>query len=139
MSNKAIGSKPFVPYKKKKENSPPASHNTREHESTKFGRAVSSLPSLWPTKGASLTNVIGWMNAILPYIGNNTSPRVQAYLKQKKFVEAPQVVKSKEQEREMSKTEIAILIDENKKNRINNQQDNDHLKLAFNMLLGNIS
>jgi Reverse transcriptase (RNA-dependent DNA polymerase) len=139
MSTKANGSKPFVPYKKKKENTPPASHTTREHETTKFGRSVSSLPSLWPTKGANLTNVIGWMNAILPYIGNNTSPRVQSYLKKKEFNEAPQTVKTKEQEREMSKTEIAILIDENKENRINNQQDHDHLKIAFNILMGNIS
>ena len=138
-NNKSGGNQPFVPYKKKKENNSSTLSNVREHEVAKFGRAIPSVSSLYPTKGTNLTNVIPWLNSILPYIGNHTSPRVQGYLKKKEFMEAPQIVKTKEQEREMSKTEIAILIDENKENRINNQQDHDHLKVAFSMMMGNIS
>ena len=137
MSNKTNStSTPFVSFKKKNQID---SSNQREGETIKTGRAIASCPVLWPTKGTNVTNVIIWSNALLPHIGNATSPRVQQYLKKKKFTEAIQIVKTKEQEKEMSKTEIAVLIDTNKENRINNQNDIEHLKIAFNMLLGNIS
>jgi hypothetical protein len=141
MSNntKDKAKQPFIPYKKKNTSNPSQSPNQRDGETVKTGRALAAGPVLYPTKGTNVTNVINWINALLPYIGNATSPRIQGYLKKKEFIEAIQIVKSKEQEREMSKTEIAILIDENKENRLNNQNDKEHLKVAFNMLLGNIS
>ena len=133
MSNKAV-KKPFFSSGKNLK-----SFDGRPGEKTSPGRATAGMPTLYPTSGKQTTNYLKFIQAWLPYIGKETSVRIEEALVKGKFKKARVELLTKEQEEKMSKTEIANLIDTNKSNKLQNQLDADSLKIAFTLLVGNLS
>jgi hypothetical protein len=115
------------------------SFDGRPNEKTSPGRATVDMPTLYPTSGKQTTNYLKFIQAWLPYIGKETSVRIEEALVKGKFKKAKVELLTKEQEEQMSKTEIANLIDTNKCNKLQNQSDMDNMKIAFTLLVGNLS
>jgi len=125
--------KPFFSNQKSK------SSDGRPNEKTPIGRATVDMPTLYPTNGKQTTNYLKFLQSWLPYIGKETSVRIEEALVKGKLKKAKVELLTKVQEETMSKTEIANLIDTNKINKMQNQSDADNMKIAFTLITGNLS
>ena len=108
----------------------------RSNEKVTVGHLIPDLATLWPSSNGKTTNYLQWIQQILPYIGRETSSRVQAALRRKQYFPAAIQTFTRDEEKGMSKTEISAQEDLNKENALNSRQlSNDHIKCNLQVLV----